>query len=111
MHSLLFLGGLLGPKPPISPGMPPYCLCRPATGIGSAPFLSACILGAVGGFGIESTECLLYEGCPLPPFAPAYGENPLIATGGDDRVPACSVRGVGGVVLQQFPRRRHCLVR
>ena len=83
MYSLLFLGGLLGmpanANPPISPGIPPYCLSGPAIGIGSEPFLSACILGAAGGVGIESAGCLCGGGRVLPPFTPAKGTKPFIA--------------------------------
>lgn len=62
IHLLLFFGGLLGMPPcgnalPISPCIPATGICAPAMAIGAAPFLSVGILGAVGGFVIESEGC------------------------------------------------------
>lgn len=71
-HSLLFLGGLLGPAngamPPISPGIIWKGRFGVAIGSGTAPFLSGCILALACG---SSLECLACGGMLLEPFVAA----------------------------------------
>ena len=92
INSLLFLGGLRGipvcPKACISPCTAPKPLCDPATGIGTAPFLSECILEPL------CIRCVEFGCCVEPPPAPVAAKwaKPFMS-----EVIACSTCACGGL--------------
>lgn len=104
-HLLLFFGGLLGittgPKPCISPGIPPKFRCAPATCIGIAPFLSACNLVP---FEIISRDVLCCVGGPPEPLAGGNWAKPFISRARHSR---CGVRGVSKVARLGFNASRY----